>query len=148
MCLEKFTIYISREKFEPEPGFKCLHVKVESIWHLSFEEERLNMNWNGNLDSSIGKNARLVIWRSEVQIPVQVHIFFLKSKLLDLWQLDDNIHTQKFNIFFISYNVSLFHLVSCSSFFTSSNTPLFLMTKLNCWLKSWCMTNNSIVLKW
>ena len=55
--------------------------KVESICHLSFQEERLNMNWSGNLDSSIGKSARLVIWRSEVQIAVQVQIFFLKSKL-------------------------------------------------------------------
>ena len=45
------------------------------------KEERLNMNWNGNLDSSIGKSARLVIWRSEVRIPVQVQIILLKSKL-------------------------------------------------------------------
>ena len=62
--------------------FKCLHVKSERVWHLSFQEEYLNMNWNGNLDSTIGKCARLVIWRSEVQIPVQVRIFLLKSKLL------------------------------------------------------------------
>ena len=55
--------------------------KVESIWHLLFQEERLNVNWNGNLDSSIGKSARLVIWRFEVRIPVQVQIFILKSKL-------------------------------------------------------------------
>ena len=39
--------------------FKCLHVKGESVWHISFQEECLNMNWNGNLDSSIGKSARL-----------------------------------------------------------------------------------------
>ena len=38
------------------------------------------MNWNGNLDSSIGKSARLVIWRSEVRIPVQVQFFIFKSK--------------------------------------------------------------------
>ena len=56
--------------------------KVENTWHLPFQEERLQMNWNGNLDSSIGKSARLVIWRSEVQIPVQVQIFLLKSKFL------------------------------------------------------------------
>ena len=49
--------------------------KVESIWHLSFQEERLNMNWNGDLDSS-----RQVIWRSEVRFPVQVHIFLLKNR--------------------------------------------------------------------
>ena len=61
--------------------FQLLTCKnVEGIWHLSFQEERLNMNWNGNLDSSIGKSARLVIWRSEVRIPVQVQIFLLKSK--------------------------------------------------------------------
>ena len=41
----------------------------------------MNMNWNGNLDSSIGKNTRLVIWRSEVRIPVQVQIFLFKSKM-------------------------------------------------------------------
>ena len=53
----------------------------ESIWHLPFQEERLNMDWNGNLSSSIGKSARLVIWKSEVRIPVQVQNFILKSKL-------------------------------------------------------------------
>ena len=52
----------------------------ESVWHLSFQEERLNMNWNGNLDNSIGKSAG--VWRSEVRIPVQVKIFLLKSKLI------------------------------------------------------------------
>ena len=39
------------------------------------------MDWNGNLDSPIGKSARLVIWRSEFRIPVLVQIFLLKSKL-------------------------------------------------------------------
>ena len=34
--------------------FQMLTCKnVEDIWHLLFEEECLNMNWNGNLDSSI-----------------------------------------------------------------------------------------------
>ena len=37
----------------------------------------LNMNWT---DSSIGKSARLVIWRSEVRILIQIKIFLLKSK--------------------------------------------------------------------
>ena len=55
--------------------------KVESIWYLPFQEESLNMNWNGNLDSSIGKSARVVIWRFEVRIPVQVQIFLFKFKL-------------------------------------------------------------------
>ena len=36
------------------------------------------MGWSGNLDSSMVKSARLVIWRSVVQIPVQVQIFLLK----------------------------------------------------------------------
>ena len=39
--------------------FKCLHVKSESVWHLSFQEERLNMNWNGNLDRSIGSDLEI-----------------------------------------------------------------------------------------
>ena len=52
--------------------------------NLSFQEERLRMNWNGNLDSSIGKSVRLVIWRSEVRIPVQVQIFLLNSKIQNL----------------------------------------------------------------
>ena len=38
--------------------------------------------YNGNLDISIGKSARLVIWRSEVRIPAQVqNISLLKSKI-------------------------------------------------------------------
>ena len=53
-------------------------LKVESILYLSFQEEHLNVDWSGNLDSSIGKSAMLVIWRSEVRIPVQVQIFLLK----------------------------------------------------------------------
>ena len=66
--------------------FKCLHVKKrESVWHLSFQEERLNLNWNGSLGSSIGKSARLVIWRFKVRIPVQVQIFLLKSKFYYLF---------------------------------------------------------------
>ena len=54
--------------------------KEESIWHLPFQDEGLNINWNGNLDSSIGKSTRLVNWKSEVRIPVQDQIFLLKSK--------------------------------------------------------------------
>ena len=56
----------------------CLHVKSKGVWHLSFQEEHLSMGWGGNLDSSMVKSARLVIWRSVVQIPVQVEIFLLK----------------------------------------------------------------------
>ena len=45
---------------------------------LLFQEEHLRMGWSGNLDSSIVKSARLVIWRFVVQIPVQVQISLLK----------------------------------------------------------------------
>ena len=54
--------------------FKCLHVKREGVWYLSFQVEHLNMGWCGNLDSSMVKSARLVIWRFVVQIAVQVQI--------------------------------------------------------------------------
>ena len=60
---------------------KCLHVKSEGVWYLSLQEKHLMMGWSGNLDSSMVKSARLVIWRSVVQIPVQVQIFLLKTKL-------------------------------------------------------------------
>ena len=60
--------------------FKCLHVKSKSVWHLSFQEELWKMSWNGNLGSSIGKSPRLVIWRSEVRISIQVQHFLLNSK--------------------------------------------------------------------
>ena len=76
-----FDIYIYIYIYIYGPAdFNCLHLKSESVWCLSFQEERLNMNWNGNLDSSVSKNTRLVIWRSEVRILVQVQIFLLKSK--------------------------------------------------------------------
>ena len=52
--------------------------KSEGVWYLSFQEERLSMSWCGNLHSSMVKSTRLVIWRSVVQIPVQVQIFLLK----------------------------------------------------------------------
>ena len=58
--------------------FQYVFKRLASVWHLSFQEERLNMNWNGNLDSSIGKSARQVIWRSVVRIPVQVRFFSLE----------------------------------------------------------------------
>jgi hypothetical protein len=47
---------------------KCLYVKSEDIWYLSIQEEHLTMGWSGNLDSSMVKSARLVIWRSVDQI--------------------------------------------------------------------------------
>ena len=47
-----------------------------------FQEKNLNLNRDSNLRSrSIGKSARLVIWRFEVRIPVEVRSFLLKSKL-------------------------------------------------------------------
>ena len=55
---------------------------MESVWHLSFQEKCLKRSWNGNLDSWIGNCPRLVIWRSEVRMPVHVQAFLLKSKLL------------------------------------------------------------------
>jgi hypothetical protein len=63
------------QAFEISGTVVCDTNMPESFWHLSFKEEHLNMNWNGNLDSSIGKSARLV------RIPVQVRIFVLNSKL-------------------------------------------------------------------
>ena len=90
-CVDKYEtlqgndftfIWMGRRWITTGPAyFKFLHVKSESVWHLSFQEERLIINWNGKLDSSISKSARLVIWRSEVRIPVQVQILLLKSKL-------------------------------------------------------------------
>ena len=81
----------------------CKHLKYYrlcGLWHylpsfehvhLPFQQERLNMNWNGNFDSSVGKSARLVIWRSEVLILALVQIFLLKSKNQDIgswiWKL-------------------------------------------------------------
>ena len=50
------------------------------------------MDWDGNLDSSIAKSARLMIWRFEVQIPVQVQIFLLKSKLKSSICVYEKIH--------------------------------------------------------
>jgi hypothetical protein len=32
--------------------FKCLHIKSEGVWYLSFPEEHLSMGWSRNLDSS------------------------------------------------------------------------------------------------
>ena len=50
---------------------------------FKFQGKNLNLNrdsnWNGNFDSIIGKSTRLVIWRSEVRIPVKDKIFLLKS---------------------------------------------------------------------
>ena len=70
---------------------KCLHVKSESVWYLSFQEEYLSMGWCGNLDSSMVKSARLVNWRSVVQISAQVQMANLfenlkeKSKILNIF---------------------------------------------------------------
>ena len=64
--------------------FKCSHVKSESVWYLPFQEEHLSMGWGGNLDSSMVKNARLVIWRSVVQIPVRVQNSSLENIICKL----------------------------------------------------------------
>ena len=45
------------------------------------------MGWYGNLDSSMVKSARLEIWRSVVQIPVQVQIFLLKNLICKKYNL-------------------------------------------------------------
>ena len=76
--LEKTTkpkqVIIQKNEVRPV-YFKRLHVKSEGVWCLSFQEEYLSKGWYGNLDSSMVKSARLEIWRSVVQIPVQVQIF-------------------------------------------------------------------------
>ena len=66
--------------------FKRLHVKSEGVWCLSFEEEFLSMGWYGNLDSSMVKSARLEIWRSVVQIPVQVQILSLENRICKFYK--------------------------------------------------------------
>ena len=59
---------------------------------LRFQEKNLNLNRHSNLGSPDHyPGAWLVIWRSEVRIPVQVQIFLLKSKL-------------KFMCYFLSLN--------------------------------------------
>ena len=42
MCLEEFTIYISREKFEPDPGFKSGDPRFESRFRFKFFSWNLN----------------------------------------------------------------------------------------------------------
>ena len=54
----------------------------EKNLNLDQEEEHLSMGWCGNLGSSMVKNPRLAIWRSVVQIPVQVQIFSLEKLIL------------------------------------------------------------------
>ena len=66
MCNEPITIM-----FEFLVEIQCLLFYVCCVVFYGY----------GNLHSSIGKSARLVIWRFEVRIPVQVQIFLLKSKL-------------------------------------------------------------------
>ena len=64
MCLEEcyhVDFKIVSQTTEPVVFQILTCKKVENIWHLSFQEERLNMDWNGCLDGSIGKSTRLVI---------------------------------------------------------------------------------------
>ena len=136
MGLEEFTI--SREKFEPKPGFEPRISRLpawcscqfsypsESVWHLSFQEEYLNMGWNGNLDSSIGKSARVVIWRSEVRILVQVRIFILKSKLKSKKITMSTVNPNKFVIIFQSQEkiVFLTHYI-----FTNGNKTVIIFNQ-------------------
>ena len=59
---------------------KRIHFLHASIWNLQtlWSVTLSAICWS--LDSSIGKSTRVVIWRSEVRIPVQVQIFLLKFK--------------------------------------------------------------------
>ena len=59
----KVIIRFSREKSEPGPGFEP-RISRSLAWR--------------SIVSSMVKSARLEIWRSVVQIPVQVQIFLLK----------------------------------------------------------------------
>ena len=38
---------------------KCLHLKSEGVWYLSFQEKHLNMGWCGNLDSSLTRDLEI-----------------------------------------------------------------------------------------
>ena len=60
--------------------FKCLHVKSGKRLAFIVSRGKFEHELEWDLDSSIGKSARLVMWRSELRIPVQVQIFLLKSK--------------------------------------------------------------------
>ena len=95
--------------------FRCKELKSQAL--LSFQEKRLNTNWNGNSDSSIDKSARLVIWRSDVWILVQVWIFLLKSKLEILYEV----------WFFIIVNIDTALLQTQNNFpeVSTLNIPLF-----------------------
>ena len=53
-------------------------MKSDYSLNLTYKFHALNMSWYGNLDSSMVKSAKLEIWRSVVQILVQVQIFLLK----------------------------------------------------------------------
>ena len=50
-------------------------LKVEIVWYISFLENHLSVDWSRNLDSLIGGSVGLVIWRSEVRVPVQVQSY-------------------------------------------------------------------------
>ena len=54
-----------------------LTVSPGKNWHPS-QEGDLNMSWHENQDNS-SESAGLEIWRSEVQIPVLVQVFLLRS---------------------------------------------------------------------
>ena len=98
-------------------------LKVESVWYLSFQEEYLSVDWSGNLDSSIGKSNRLVKWRSEVRIPVQVQIFLLKIQFVistrhEIYRLNLNykvrFHLIIIDIHDVSYSMNTFHHHYCN----------------------------------
>ena len=73
-----WRIYNLDFKRKIRTGIRTSDLQITNLALLLIE---LFVNWIGNVDSSIGKSTRLVIWRSEVRIPVQVWIFLLKCKL-------------------------------------------------------------------
>ena len=78
-------------------------IEIKNVWNLSLQEEHLMVDWGGNLDSSIGKSARLVIWRSEVRIPVQVQIFLLKILFVNYSYISFNNNWFESHIFIRKY---------------------------------------------
>ena len=88
-------------------------LKVESVWYLSFQEEHLSVDWSGNLDSSIGKSARLVIC-FESRFKFQVQIFLLKFSFInstrhEIYGLNLNYKVRFHLIIIIDMNLTYSH---------------------------------------
>ena len=91
------------------------------------------MNWNGNLDSSIGKSARLVVWRSEVRIPIQVQSFLLKSELNILFRFLGSVVTSLRTVQEVRVRILAFvKFISCMNYF-------IVWTEFSCSLSSFVL---------